>query len=248
MSVRTDYLRHHGILGMKWGVRRYQNKDGSLTAAGKKRYSDGTGETDAEATKSKTNPQDSAEKQSLIQKHRSKLIQKYIDEGYSQMDAERLAKQRMQTEAVVAVVGTVAVAVVATKVATRIGEDYCDTVLKSGTTIQNIGADANATFKDRPFYAAITKTDKKAYGAMYPAEKFNMETRAGNPNPQIFNNQIVAKTDIKRASVNTSRKIFEETMRNDPQFRDDVIKTIKQTNYGTNIDNLVAKNSKKSVR
>ena len=31
-------LYHHGIKGMKWGVRRYQNKDGSLTPAGKKRY------------------------------------------------------------------------------------------------------------------------------------------------------------------------------------------------------------------
>lgn len=31
-------LYHHGTLGMKWGVRRYQNKDGSLTPAGKKRY------------------------------------------------------------------------------------------------------------------------------------------------------------------------------------------------------------------
>lgn len=34
----TDYLSHHGILGMHWGIRRYQNKDGSLTAEGKKRY------------------------------------------------------------------------------------------------------------------------------------------------------------------------------------------------------------------
>lgn len=36
--IQNGELHHHGTRGMKWGIRRYQNEDGSLTEAGRKRY------------------------------------------------------------------------------------------------------------------------------------------------------------------------------------------------------------------
>jgi hypothetical protein len=61
--VSSVYLAHHGIKGQKWGVRRYQNPDGSYTDEGrrrrgispKKRYSDLTDEEIAERIKRRQN-------------------------------------------------------------------------------------------------------------------------------------------------------------------------------------------------
>lgn len=51
------YLMHHGVKNQHWGVRRFQNKDGSLTEEGKRHYS--TGETEEE--KKKDNDKDEKE-------------------------------------------------------------------------------------------------------------------------------------------------------------------------------------------
>ena len=42
----SDYLYHHGIKGQRWGIRRYQNADGTWTEAGKKRYGSKDGDSD----------------------------------------------------------------------------------------------------------------------------------------------------------------------------------------------------------
>lgn len=52
-----DELQHHGIKGQKWGVRRFQNADGSLTTAGKQRASATKKRTDAKNRGTLTNAQ-----------------------------------------------------------------------------------------------------------------------------------------------------------------------------------------------
>ena len=231
--ISVDVLAHHGIKGMKWGVRRFQKKNGQLTSAGKKRYSD---TVDDAKIKSKTaNP-------NLFQKHKNNLIQKYIDKGYSQSAAEVAAQQRIRTELIVGAIGAVTVAAITTKVAIRIGQDYVDKTIKSGKTIQNINGDGGRMFKDGPFFAAVNRHDKKAYGMLYPNEKRGM---LGSDYKGIWNNQIKLNKDVKRASVNNARKILMDKMQSDSNFKNEVLDAIKDTQYGKNADSLLKNNPKK---
>lgn len=59
-DVADEYLCHHGIKGQKWGIRRFQNTDGSLTAAGKDRY--GYGSSDGKSFSTK-----------LVEKHNDRI-------------------------------------------------------------------------------------------------------------------------------------------------------------------------------
>lgn len=68
-------LYHYGILGMKWGIRRFQNKDGSLTAAGRKRYLGNNGKAKLEEDVSQIN----AKIAKLQSKNPSTKIQSEID-------------------------------------------------------------------------------------------------------------------------------------------------------------------------
>ena len=84
-------LYHHGIKGQRWGIRRFQKKDGSLTPEGKKRYDD-----DNSPVKKKS-------------KHRLILEEKFRNNGLSQEEAEKAASKRIRTEKILATSAAVAV-------------------------------------------------------------------------------------------------------------------------------------------
>ena len=91
-------LEHWGIKGMKWGIRRFQNKDGSLTAAGRKRYNDSAegGKSTSASNKSKSSGKSSSsskssddEVQYFVRKKPSQMTDAELNEAIRRLDLEK---------------------------------------------------------------------------------------------------------------------------------------------------------------
>lgn len=89
-NFNDDYLQHHGIKGMKWGRRLYQNKDGSLTPLGKKHYNKESEKLKAEEKKLRE------EKKTLENKKKTQAKFDKLDERKAKLEAERNALKAEQ--------------------------------------------------------------------------------------------------------------------------------------------------------
>lgn len=77
MYKTGDDLYHWGVKGMKWGIRRYQNKDGSLTPAGKKRRAKLEGELEKLGGKKSSDGDDAAPRKKSVSEMSNKELQEY---------------------------------------------------------------------------------------------------------------------------------------------------------------------------
>ena len=237
VCTRQNELTHHGIKGMKWGVRRFQNKDGSLTPAGRKRYDEpiqGTNSTNKKTQNTKS--------KSL---HRLKLEEKYRNEGLSKEEAEQKAIKRIKAEAYIAAAAGITVA---SCLAYAKYKNYTtDKVFKENTEFQRImRLSPNAIIRDDSRqYIAINKRDKVKYKGLYAQRlnDLNKTPKSIEQGLKVYDVTMKNKKEMRVASRKRAEDTFKKLYLNDDNFR----QTLKEDAKHIGVGRIVFENVRKKI-
>ena len=226
MNNKEDYLYHFGVKGMKWGVRRYQNEDGSLTSLGKKRdkmLSDrktakkhSTTSNMVKAEYSRREFEDAKtrlklENQKKKSKRQQDLEKKYIDQGFAKDEAEIKAYNRAKTETILKVAGGIALASAAAYVAYKHYDKVTDRVFEKGSEIGRLTNNGSEP-TNRAFYGFVNKHDKDRYEGLYG--------KTLGANGPVYRKAMRAAGDINVASPESARKVLKNMFDTDKQSFD----------------------------
>ena len=221
-----DELYHFGVKGMKWGVRRYQNEDGSRTSLGKKRdkmLSDrktakkhSTTSNMVKAEYSRREFEDAKtrlklENQKKKSKRQQDLEKKYIDQGFAKDEAEIKAYNRAKTETILKVAGGIALASAAAYVAYKHYDKVTDRVFEKGSKIGRLTNNGSEP-TNRAFYGFVNKHDKDRYEGLYG--------KTLGANGPVYRKAMRAAGDINVASPESARKVLKNMFDTDKQSFD----------------------------
>lgn len=187
-------LQHHGIKGQKWGVRRFQKKDGSLTPEGKRRYSD------------------KPTRKEKRQQEYEKLCSKYKREGMSDEQAKKTAKGHIAAKKALIGIGAVAVTAAVAYGAYKYYDNNVDRVISPKQIMQTVhdGPISERLKPGNPFYATYTKADNTIY-----ASRVFSHFKDGSNVSTFYTDE-----GVKVASRGTGRKIFKELMSSNPDLKE----------------------------
>lgn len=145
-------LAHWGILGMRWGVRRYQNKDGSLTAAGRKRYGDGGPNSDSKSGKKDDNDSSAKKSSSSSTTSSKKVLDTMSDDDLSRMikrlEMEKKLRDLLKEEA--------------PSDSVKKGKDYAEKIIKAGKVMASVAAISTSVIAIKNNMDLLKKAAKQA--------------------------------------------------------------------------------------
>ena len=237
MEYYPSYLVHFGIKGQRWGIRRYQNEDGTWTAEGKKRYLDDLKGLKNIRNKSREEFQQHASKETYSKymynkreyenlkdtfkmqntkkdKRQLKFEEEYIKKGMRKEDAEMQAYKRRKTEKILLITAGIAAAAIAGVAAYKIYENNADRIIKKGTKLQHI---IDGDFRGvEDAFVSRNYVDKIKYKGKFGHHlQDNAIFRGTKPN--IKDVTIEAKENVKIASRKNARKVLENVYRENPK-------------------------------